>query len=63
MSEEIYMTIDQREDGSLQLSIEGDDGGYRIAGPKYAGTSKPLLRHELTRKDVQEIRSYLRRVL
>jgi len=62
MPEEIYMTVDQREDGALQLGINASDVGYRIAGPKYDGSSKTLIRHKLTRFDVEVIRSYLRRV-
>jgi len=60
---EIYFTVDQREDGRLQLSInESDAGGYRLAGPKYDGSSINVLKRRLDQSDVQVIRSYLRRV-
>lgn len=55
----IYLTIDQTPEGPLQLSIGDDNGGYRIFGPKYAGTSKTIRRHEVTARDVDEIRQYL----
>lgn len=63
----IYISIDQRGDGRLQLSIGQQDAaggghGYRIAGPKYDGSSKTLLRHTITPNDRREIFSYLRRV-
>lgn len=61
----VYFTVDRRAiDGALQLSInfarEGNGGhGYRIAGPKYDGNGKVLLRHELSERDVSELRRYL----
>lgn len=61
----IYLSIDKRtRDGALQLSIgdEQEGTGYRIAGPKYDGDGKTLLRHILTDADVSAISSYLRRV-
>ncbi len=57
----IYISVDKRAcDGALQVSIGTRDHGYRIAGPKYDGNGKNLLRHELTERDVEEIQSYLR---
>jgi hypothetical protein len=59
----IYFSIDRRSrDGALQLSINDDNTGYRIAGPKYDGNGQSLIRHELTPNDVDEIRSYLNKV-
>jgi len=63
----VYISIDQRSDGQLQIGInkEDPDGGghgYRIAGPKYDGSGKTLLKHKITKRDVDEIRSYLRAV-
>lgn len=60
----VYLSIDRRGDGALQLSInvETDGGGghgYRIAGPKYDGTGQTLIKHYLTERDISEIRSYL----
>lgn len=43
----------------LQLSIDAGDGGYRIAGPKFNGSSTVLLTHQLDQRDVDEIRRYL----
>lgn len=55
----VYLSVDIRLfDHAPQLSINGSDSGYRIAGAKYDGKSKCLLRHELSAQDVKEIRSY-----
>jgi hypothetical protein len=50
--------------GGVQLSISrldaaGTGHGYRIAGPKFNGSGRSLLRRELTEDDAQEIRRYL----
>jgi GTP cyclohydrolase I len=64
MSERVYFSID-RCHGSYQLSIniEDDDGGgghgYRIAGPKYDGTSGRLLKHYVTERDRSELHAYI----
>ena len=63
-----YISVDRREtDGSIQISIgkEEEDGsgiGYRMAGPKYVGDSKTILKHYITKNDVHYIRAYLRGV-
>jgi hypothetical protein len=65
MTNKVYFTVDRRAvDGAMQLSINVDsaDGGghgYRIAGPKYDGNGKVVLRHELSDRDVSELRRYL----
>jgi hypothetical protein len=53
--------------GAIQVTIEelDDDGagtGYRLAGPKLAGTSKVLASYELTTQDADQIRAYLDRI-
>lgn len=59
----VYLSIDQDGlSGGIQLCIGDDNGGYRIAGPKYCGQSKTLKKVTLTRRDVEEIRAYLRKV-
>lgn len=50
--------------GGLQLGISeldenGTGHGYRIAGPKYNGSSKVLLKTEIDARDAEEIRSFL----
>lgn len=46
--------------GRLQLNISLlNAGGYRLAGPKYNGSSKNLLTVKLSSRDVKEIRAYL----
>ena len=59
---EVYLSIDQTPEGGIQLSINADGAGYRICGPKYDGRSKTIGRHKVTERDVQELRSYLRKV-
>lgn len=60
---EIYLTVDRDKlTGGTQISINDDNGGYRIAGPKYCGMSVTIKRHVLTKRDVEEIRSYLKQV-
>ena len=45
----------------LQLSIGDDDGGFRLAGPKFNGSSEPVLTYKLTSaRDLDEIESYCR---
>ncbi|MEU5976299.1 hypothetical protein [Streptomyces sp. NPDC047315] len=61
------VVVDVDRDGwtdGLQLSIsrldeQGAGDGYRLAGPKYNGSSSNLLRAELTEHDAAQIRSYL----
>ena len=43
----------------LQLSINGGSHGYRLAGPKFNGSSTTLLKTELDERDAREIREYL----
>lgn len=45
--------------GGIQISINDDNGGYRISGPKYSGASTNIKRHILTPRDAGEIESYL----
>lgn len=61
------IVIDLDRDGQtkgLQLNMaqldDKDAGwGYRLHGPKYNGSSKNLLRHELDARDAAEIRKML----
>lgn len=60
MSEKI--TLEVCKDGwtkGLQLSISTDRHGYRLAGPKFNGSSTTLLKAELDERDAREIREYL----
>jgi hypothetical protein len=59
MAKTIYFSIDQTPEGGIQLAINDDSGGYRICGPKYDGRSKTIVRHQLTPRDVEEIKRYL----
>lgn len=61
------ITIDVSKDGvtgRLQVSInevdeKGGGHGYRLAGPKFNGTSTQLIEAELDQRDADEIRGYL----
>lgn len=59
----VFLSVDTAH-GAHQLSIdvdyEGGGGhGYRVAGPKYDGTSCSVMRHRLTQRDISELRVYL----
>lgn len=59
----IYLCVDRDGwTGGYQLSIDDDNGGFRIAGPKYNGSSKRLIHHRITERDVHRIREYLDKV-
>jgi hypothetical protein len=50
--------------GGLQLGISeldenGGGHGFRLAGPKFNGSSKMLLKYEVTERDADEIRKLL----
>lgn len=50
--------------GGMQLSIDwvgqdGDGVGYRLAGPKFNGSSSTIMRHRLSERDIAEIQRYL----
>ena len=56
----VYLCVDR--DGltkGIQLSIDGLETGFRLAGPKYNGSSLPLLRRELTEEDCRELEKYI----
>ena len=61
------LTLDVTRDGwtdGIQLSISKRDetglgDGYRLAGPKFNGSSEPLLSKTLDERDAAEIRRYL----
>lgn len=60
----VFLCVDR--DGwtnSLQLSLEYDNGtGYRLAGPKYNGSSTNLLRRKLTLHDCDELAAAIKKV-
>ena len=60
MATTVYFSVDQRSyDKALQLSINDEHGGYRIAGPDYDGNGKTLLKRPITERDINEMRMYL----
>ncbi len=67
MTDRPRIVIDVDRDGwtkRLQLNVakldaDGHGWGYRLAGPKYNGSSTNLLRCELTARDAAKIRQYL----
>lgn len=64
------LTIDVDRDGwtgKLQVSLQqtnekGSGWGYRLAGPKFNGSSKNLISQELSQRDADEIRGHLNAV-
>jgi len=68
MSNKLTIAVDQ--DGwtkgyQVSINLIGKDGGghgYRIAGPKFNGSSTSVVKHTLTERDAREIRAYLDRV-
>lgn len=59
----VWLTVDQRSfDGAIQVSIGNDRIGYRIAGPKYDGSGKQLLKKQLTKSEKTEIMSWLENI-
>jgi len=61
------LVIDVHRDGwtkGLQLGIvqvdeNGSGSGYRLHGPKFNGSSTPLLKHVVDERDAAEIRKFL----
>jgi hypothetical protein len=53
------LTVDEHPSLGLQISIENDQHGFRIKGPKYAGTSRRLMTAELDDRARQEIAGYI----
>lgn len=47
--------------GGYQLSIADDDGGYRLAGPKFTGNSSPIVTRALTERDMQVLEAYIKK--
>lgn len=45
--------------GQLQLSIEDENGGFRLKGPKFNGSSETLLKAEIDERSAERIRQYL----
>lgn len=45
--------------GGTQVSIGDENGGYRIYGPKFNGSSKPICEIKISESDAEEIRRYL----
>lgn len=64
MSKYAKVVIESDNRGRINISCEDGEGcghGYRLAGPKYDGDdTPPLARVELDKRDVEEIRLYLK---
>lgn len=60
MSGPVYIEVSR--DGwtkGVQLSINDDNGGFRLSGPKFNGSSETLLKYVLSsERDIAEIESY-----
>ena len=58
--EGVRFAIWQRHDGSYQLDLGDEKGGYRLVGPKFMGTSTRLaFSSPLHQNTIDEIRRYL----
>lgn len=63
---DVYITVERDgwTDGmQLSVNVEYSDGrghGYRIAGPKFNGSSQVLKKHSLNTRDINEIEGYLK---
>lgn len=60
MSGGVYLSVSK--DGwtnGFQLSVGDDSGGYRIHGPKFNGSSKDVIHHELSARDCDELERYI----
>lgn len=55
----VRLTVDEHPSLGLQISIENDLHGFRIKGPKYAGTSRRLMTAELDDRARREIAAYI----
>jgi len=60
----VSIEIDRIPNGELQVSISAldDDGfghSYQIAGPEYDGETEPVLRHALSERKIDMVRSYI----
>jgi hypothetical protein len=56
MSSGVFISVDKDGwTGGIQIAIDMDGGGYRLAGPSYNGSSATLKRHELSLRDCNEL--------
>lgn len=55
----VELCVYETPEGALQLSIEEDGGGYRLAGPKFDGRSTLRLKRTLAVEDIDVILRYL----
>lgn len=54
----IYVDKDGWTD-RIQVAIGDGLTGYRLAGPKYNGSSIELVKQRLTKRDIEEIKQFL----
>lgn len=59
---DVYISMGFNGIKQPQISIGDSDSGYRIAGGKYDGMGREILRLKLTKRDAEEIRRYLDRI-
>ena len=61
----MVIKIEVYKDGwtnKLQVCIGDENGGYRLAGPKFNGSGKLLVSQELDKIDAEKIRNYLDKI-
>ena len=60
MSSGVYFEIYQGNGDTLKLFIGDDRGGFMLMGTKFNWRERLLRKRELTGRDIDEIRAYLR---
>lgn len=60
---EIYIEVGKNSIGQLQIAIGDGSTGYRIAGGKFDGGGKSLIRRVIDKQDADEIRRYLDKIV
>lgn len=55
----LYLTAGRNGAGQPQMSIDDDDGGYRLAGGHYDGSGTILISAKIDARSAAEIRQYL----
>ena len=58
----VYISVGFNGIEQPQISIGDETSGFRIAGGKYDGMGREILRSNLTKRDADSIRQYLDRI-
>jgi len=58
----VFLKVYKDRHGQIALTIEDENGGYKLAGNKFDGTAIPLLTVRLDSDDKAHILSYLNKI-